>query len=594
MGAINGPTNEKREIPDNAKGNPVYEQTRQDMPLWCCGRNCGRNSRITVFILGIIGIFSSIIVCLSPHYFRYESLRNDTFTHEEMFQPKPFRYATEANVGLFRYQILDVFEFPWPPDEQRELFDAMHNRELERLARLDLENERVQLSTGFNFFDRFLQKKFPDAFYDDDDDFSGQDYRDFTDDDNISTDSGNITTHQNGTKIQQNDTMDIVLTRAPADSPFDIDGIPPGEIPDVIPGSSANERFPTSSPTPSPTGVNPNDLIEDEIGVVKPYPAGSEFDKLFKQGQSGAMWAPILASIGLIFASIEFFCCVYKCSWLPTAIFLYIAFMLQLMTMFLFMTEDFCDYTQKCWLGSAGYMSVIAVVCYLICQMLVCMTPRPPPKYNLLKKPPVRRKKKKKKKPNEFADDDEKDSFAGSSDRFNDESSYGGSSRNMDPYYDQDPYNNQNDNPNGYSDGYKDDDGNGYDDGYGDGYNGGYDQDGYNNGYDEYDGSYDKTDQATYDNANQSIYDSQPSYDNEAQPYAGYDDVGERSYDEDSKAYDDHYSADQGSYDQDSQEYDGYDGADQGDCQDDEKSHEYYKEVDEKPPSSTSSRRSKK
>ena len=27
------------------KGNPVYEQTRQDMPLWCCGKNCGRNSR---------------------------------------------------------------------------------------------------------------------------------------------------------------------------------------------------------------------------------------------------------------------------------------------------------------------------------------------------------------------------------------------------------------------------------------------------------------------------------------------------------------------------------------------------------------------
>jgi hypothetical protein len=37
--------NPEEEIPDQAKGNPVYEQTRQDMPLWCCGTNCGRNSR---------------------------------------------------------------------------------------------------------------------------------------------------------------------------------------------------------------------------------------------------------------------------------------------------------------------------------------------------------------------------------------------------------------------------------------------------------------------------------------------------------------------------------------------------------------------
>ncbi len=36
---------DRHKIPEEAKGNPVYEQTRQDMPLWCCGRNCGRNSR---------------------------------------------------------------------------------------------------------------------------------------------------------------------------------------------------------------------------------------------------------------------------------------------------------------------------------------------------------------------------------------------------------------------------------------------------------------------------------------------------------------------------------------------------------------------
>ena len=35
----------KKKLPEEAKGNPVYEQTRQDMPFWCCGIHCGRNSR---------------------------------------------------------------------------------------------------------------------------------------------------------------------------------------------------------------------------------------------------------------------------------------------------------------------------------------------------------------------------------------------------------------------------------------------------------------------------------------------------------------------------------------------------------------------
>ena len=35
----------KRDLPQEARGNPVYEQTRQDMPFWCCGINCGINSR---------------------------------------------------------------------------------------------------------------------------------------------------------------------------------------------------------------------------------------------------------------------------------------------------------------------------------------------------------------------------------------------------------------------------------------------------------------------------------------------------------------------------------------------------------------------
>jgi len=499
MGAFNAPKKGAQgQVPEQAKGNPVYEQTRQDMPLWCCGKNCGRNSRITVFILGLFGIFCSILVCLSPNYFHFVSLRNDTFYEEEKYQPKPFEYAVEANVGLFRYQIMEVFEYPWPIREERELFDAMHNRELERLATFDTEKEQIPRSASSTIFSRLLQNKFPSGFYDDDD--GVEDEGDVTEDDEVSIPSNNIT-------VFQNDTIEIELTRAPADSPIDVDI---DGIPEVKPGSNGGESLPTSTPTPSPTGGNPNDLIDVEIGVFKPYPAGSELDKLFKNGQSGAMWAPILAAFGLIFASIEFFCCIYKCSWLPTAVFLYAAFMLQLMTMFLFMTEDFCDYTQDCQLGSAGFASVIAVICYLICQMLVCMTPRPPPKYNLLKKPPIRRKKKKKKRSKEF-EDDEKESLAGSSDRYADESSYGGSSRHLDPYGDpNDPYDSQ------YGEGSD------YNDGYDNGYNDGSDN-GYNNDYG--DGSYDQS--KSYEN-DADIAD-QRGYDNDLQMHDDYDENSEEA-----------------------------------------------------------------
>jgi hypothetical protein len=405
----------------------------------------------------------------------------------------------------------------------------MHNRELERLASYEAVDEEIPRSKKLDLYERLLQIKFPTEFFDDDDSVK-EDIND-TDDDEFSL--GNTTAHH------QNDTMEILLTRAPADSPIDIDGIPIEDVPDAIPGSNAKDedRIPTSTPTSAPTGGNPNDLIDVEIGAVKPYPAGYELDKLFRQGQNGAMFAPICATIGLIFASIEFFCCIYKCSWLPTAIFLYVAFMMQLMTMFLFMSEDFCEYAQDCWLGSAGYMSVIAVICYLICQMLVCMTPRPPPKYNMLKKPPVRRKKRKKKKGGEF-DEDEKDSFFGTSDRFNDESSINSSNRNLDPYDDQDPYgshsnnNSYSDDPyssqyggsNGYSDDqdpyssqYEGSNGNsdGYDNdpknGYGNDHNDGYDQDGYNNGHNDHDG-YNNADQGSDENSAQMNNDYNEDY----------------------------------------------------------------------------------
>lgn len=435
-------------VPEQAKGNPVYEQTRQDMPCWCCGRNCGRNSRVVVFVLGIIGIVCSSIVCLSPHFFSFVSMRNDTFYDPDKQQPVPFEYATEANVGLFRYEILEVYEYPWPPQDQRDLFDAIHDRELERLAANDNESRRSSNSIGWslNRLSRLLVNKFPNEFYDDDDNVDNDE------------DSGTNPSAETNVTQHQNDTIAIVLTKSPSDTPPpDNKDIPVSDIPEVLPGSNVLSRLPTTSPTPSPTRTNPNELIDVDIGVVKGYPAGVDFDSLFKNGQKGAMWAPILATIGLAFALVEFFCCTYKCSWLPTALCLYGAFMLQMMTLFLFMSDDFCNYTQDCVLGFSGVLSSVAVIAYMISQMLVCMTPRPPPIYNLCKKPPVRRKKKKKKKK---ADDfDEKWGLTDEDDEgvFIDEPNDGDGD-----YYQEEPYDPSNDdynyNDDDYDDGYYDDD----------------------------------------------------------------------------------------------------------------------------------------
>mmetsp|Transcript_15521 Transcript_15521/g.43015 ORF Transcript_15521/g.43015 Transcript_15521/m.43015 type:complete len:509 (-) Transcript_15521:192-1718(-) len=476
MGAINVQHN-KEEIPEKARGNPVYEQTRQDMPLWCCGPNCGRNSRITVFILGIVGIICSCFVCVSPNYFTFVSLRNDTFYEEEKRQPKPFEYATEANVGLFRYQIMDVFEYPWPPQEQRELFDAMHNRELERLAASDKvlnSNDEEHSSSGHILEDlRFLQYKFPDEFYDDDDDIF------FVMDGEIVSQKSNDTEvyfsqESNDTEVYPNDATGIVLTMPPSGTPLGT----PGQIPDVLPGSNKVLRIPTTSPTSSPTQGNPNDDVNVTIGAILPYPAGVDFDSLFKNGRKGAMWAPIFATIGLFFATTEFLCCIYKCSWLPAALCLYAAFMLQMMTLFLFMSDDFCNYAQDCSLGGAGFLSVVAVLAYMICQSLICMTPRPPPLWNLCEKRTIRKKKKKKKKNNEWDEtqalnEDNEDEFV---DEPNKPASFiGAYDANTGDRYDDDY-------------GYPDD----YEGGYGD-----YD-DGYKDGYDDEYDDYGKDDQGYY------------------------------------------------------------------------------------------------
>lgn len=484
MGAINAPQNPNEiDIPHEAKGNPVYEQTRQDMPLWCCGRNCGRNSRITVFVLGVFGIMCSSFACLSPNYFSYVSLRNDTFCEIDKHNPKPFEFATQANVGLFRYEILEVFEFPWPPTEQCDLY-AQRSRELEQLPAHG-ENEST-IAAMLNIWNRILQNKFPDEVYDDDD--------------SIST---------------QNDTMLIELTKSPSDSaPGILEGTP---VPPVLPGSNkVTSPLATTTPTSAPTRSNPNDSIDVEIGVVKSYPAGVDFDKLFTNGQKGALWAPILATIGLAFGTVEYYCCIYKCSWLPTALFLYAALMLQLMTLFLFMTQDFCGkFEQDCELGFAGFLSVMAVISYLICQALVCMTPRPPPKFDWLKKPATRRKKKKKKRLNEWDDetDGQGSSYMGpnSADAYNSRPKY---RDDQSSYYSDEPAGEQfdGDNASGYYSGY----------GYGDDatYDG-YGNDGYGN-----DGGYGYDDQASGYEEDQSYGDYE---------YTGYeqDDTG---YDESPKS----------------------------------------------------------
>ena len=62
--------NSHARVPERARGNPVYEQTREDMPLWCCGRNCGRNSRyvnetkLSLFALMCSGRFWPVLFCL--------------------------------------------------------------------------------------------------------------------------------------------------------------------------------------------------------------------------------------------------------------------------------------------------------------------------------------------------------------------------------------------------------------------------------------------------------------------------------------------------------------------------------------------------
>ena len=83
---------------------------------------------------------------------------------------------------------------------------------------------------------------------------------------------------------------------------------------------------------------------------------------------------------------------------------------------------------------------MIAIICYIIANVLICMTPRPDPCFNLCKKPPVKKKKKKKKK----------------KDPEQDELNPGYDPDNPDAFYDEDE---------GYVDPYAEDDDDYYDEG---------------------------------------------------------------------------------------------------------------------------------
>lgn len=223
------------------------------------------------------------------NYFSFIALRNDTFLEPSKAQPHPFEYATDAKVGLFKYEILDVFHYPWPPKRERQLFDEMLVGEL----------RRMQGTPGANGFP------------------------------NLGFNGGYNSPGYNTTNAP---------TAAPGNALNNCTGA-------VVPGPGSVKcgvtASPTSAPSAAPTPVNINNIVAatTDIGVVKPYPGGmGMFDSSFTNAQRGAILGPVFAFLGTVFGLIELCFCTYKCSWLPTALFLYLAFMFQLLTMFLFLS----------------------------------------------------------------------------------------------------------------------------------------------------------------------------------------------------------------------------------------------------------------
>lgn len=268
--------------------------------------------RITVFVLSVIGIACSIWLCLSADYFKFISLRNDTFYDIDKKQPEPFQYTTEAKVGLYKYVILDVFEYPWPPPRERALFSDMLEDELRRLqvdSAAPTAAASASPSTGPSETPTVTASEGPSIM----------------------------------PSIIPSGMPSIIPSGMPSSSAAPSKCVPPlepGAAIDCVVGSES----PTIAPSSSPTITNPNDIIAEitEIGVVKEYENGmDQFDSVFYNAQLGGMLGPIFCALGFVTGLFEYFCCLFKCSWLPTAIFLYLAFMFQMFTLFLFLSEDF-------------------------------------------------------------------------------------------------------------------------------------------------------------------------------------------------------------------------------------------------------------
>ena len=325
-------------------------------------------------------------------------------------QPAPFEWATEANVGLFKYEILDIYEFPWPPLKNGQIG-----------GNVKPSGGRWMLEAPYDG-GRWLQApSSPPAILpiringttapplaSNSTTAPGSNSTAAPVTANSTTAPGNNNTtalgSNNTTAPGSNSTIapGSNSTAAPANSnstsvpggnstaaPVAGNGtatnataLPGGNatgtnVTGAVPGGNGTNTnataasggnatktnvtntnttnsslsghgpvtpFPTQTPTAAPTIVNPNILIQKTtpLNTVLKYPKGvHQFDQLFHNAQLGALIAPILAGIGTFFGLVELCCCTYKCSWLPTAVFLYLAFMAQGFTMFLFLSQEF-------------------------------------------------------------------------------------------------------------------------------------------------------------------------------------------------------------------------------------------------------------
>jgi hypothetical protein len=235
-------------------------------------------------------------------------------------QPEPFEYATVADVGLFKYKIMEVFEYPWPPGGASAVGPTVG------LVGSGSRKNRRQLQADGDATEAPIDTAAPSV-----------------------QPSSQPTTGAPSTQPSAQPS-----TAAPSAQPSaQPSGEPSTVVPSSLPSSLPTARPTTAAPippTPWPTGTpsyypsisNPNNDINVDLGVAQKYENGmDQFDSTFHKGQLGALLAPIFAGLGTVFGLIEFCCCEYRCSWLPTAIFLYLAFMFQTFTLFLFLSEDF-------------------------------------------------------------------------------------------------------------------------------------------------------------------------------------------------------------------------------------------------------------